>query len=78
MIGDNIKALRMYAGMTQIELADELGTFQSRVALYEANKQKVPIEVLKKLKLIFGVPYEYIIDQPSKKIRDAFPGTFEK
>ena len=77
MIGTNIKALRLYAGLTQVQLAEELGTSQKYVSSIEAGQKKLSIASLKKLREIleqyFNVKYEHILDRPPKYIRVKYP-----
>lgn len=53
MTGEELKALREKAGLTQKELADKLGTKRERVSDWENNKRKMSGAYLRILKNSF-------------------------
>lgn len=70
-IGDRIKILRTTAGMTQEEVANQLGVTKATVARYESNKIDIKREVAKKLAKVFDVTPDYIMcwnDEKNEKL----------
>ena len=59
--GERLKELRLERGITQKELANEIGNAQSAIVYWEANKQEPTISALKKLCNYFGVSADYLI-----------------
>lgn len=59
--GERLKELRTEAGITQKQLASEIGNAQSAIAYWETNKQEPTISALKKLCVFFGVSADYLI-----------------
>ena len=47
--GEKLKELRLEKGLTQKELARELGNAQSAIYYWETNKQEPTLSALKKL-----------------------------
>lgn len=60
--GEKLKELRSEKGLTQKQLADEIGSAQSAIAYWEANKQEPTISALKKLCKFFEVSADYLLD----------------
>ena len=58
---DNLKALRLKAGLTQGELAQRLGTSQSRIGMYESGQRKPNFEMLQKLAEFFSTDMNFLI-----------------
>ena len=52
-IGDNIKHLRIENGMTQEQLAEELGTTESAISKYELNKRQPRYELVEQMAAVF-------------------------
>lgn len=63
-IGQTIKELRTLRGITQAELAKQVGTSQQQIGLYEKDKRTPRADVLKKIADVLGVSTEklYPID----------------
>lgn len=59
--GERLKELRLEKGLTQKQLANEIGNVQSAIAYWENNKQEPTISALKKLCKYFGVSADYLI-----------------
>lgn len=59
--GDKIKCLREKKGLTQSDLADELGVVVSTISNYENSKRFPRPEMLQKLASYFDVSYEYFL-----------------
>lgn len=59
--GERLRELRTEAGLTQKQLAAEIGNAQSAIVYWESNKQEPTISALKKLCLYFGVTADYLI-----------------
>lgn len=67
MIGDNLYEMRINAGLTQIEVAEELGIQNCDVSNYERNKVKSPrIETLIKFADLYGCTLEDIVGYTPK------------
>lgn len=66
MIGDKIKELREKKGLTQKELAEEIGVAQSTVAMIESGKNKGSIETLSKIANYFNVSIDYLTTTEEK------------
>ena len=58
---DNLKKLRLQAGLTQGELAHKLGTSQSRIGMYESGQRQPNFEMLDKLADFFKTHMNYLI-----------------
>ncbi len=63
-LGGRIKQLRKNAGMTQSELASELGISASAVGMYEQGRREPDNNTLRKLCSVFGVSVDYLIGDP--------------
>ena len=61
MRGARIAALRRQAGMSQAELARQLGVSPSAVGMYEQGRREPSSDVLVQLGKIFGVSVDYIL-----------------
>lgn len=72
--GAHILALRLRAGLTQIELAKALGLSQSTIAPWEWSKSPPRSDVLPKMAKVLGVRVEdLIVEDPPKTIANR-PG----
>lgn len=63
MIVNKIKKLRTAAGMTQKELADQLGVTVPTVSKWELGQRTPELERVFRMTLIFGVPIEEIVQR---------------
>ena len=61
MRGARIAALRRQAGMSQAELARQLGVSPSAVGMYEQGRREPSSDVLVQLGKIFGVSVDYLL-----------------
>ena len=59
MPGDEIKAVRKKAGMTQMELAERLGG--SKVAMWELNQRSPSVKMLQKICVVIGTTPDSIL-----------------
>jgi transcriptional regulator with XRE-family HTH domain len=64
-----LKSLREKAGLTQTELAERLGVYQSMVARWELGKGEPGISMAKPLAEALGVTVETLTGSPSAKPR---------
>jgi transcriptional regulator with XRE-family HTH domain len=55
MTGEELKILREKAGLTQIELAEKIGTFHPVISGWENGKHKISRAYLRILKSFFKV-----------------------
>lgn len=60
-IGEIIKNLRKSAKMTQVQLAEELGTIQKVISDYEHGRAKPPRDRLPSIAKIFGVSIDQLL-----------------
>lgn len=58
---NRIKELRIQFGLTQSELAQQIGLNQTAIGKYERGELEPSIETLKKLSFIFECSIDYII-----------------
>jgi len=61
IIGVTTKNLRIRAKMTQVQLAEELGTIQKVISDYEHGRAKPPRDRLPKIAKIFGVSIDQLL-----------------
>ena len=59
--GEKLRELRKEKGLTQKQLAEQLGNAQSAIYYWETNKQEPNISALKKLCEFFNVSSDYFI-----------------
>lgn len=60
-IGNNIRNLRLSAGMSQGQLADRIGKTRAAVSKYESGKIIPRMGVVERLSAVFSVPKSEII-----------------
>ncbi|MFT8718582.1 helix-turn-helix domain-containing protein [Acetobacter sp.] len=60
-LGQRIRALRQYAGMTQVKLAEALGLSRSAIAHWETDRDGRVKEYLPQLAELFQVPAEVFL-----------------
>jgi len=63
-----LRNLRIQRGMTQMELAEALGTSQSSVASWEIGRREPDFKTIKRLSAFFDVPMSTLL--PSDDITD--------
>src|SRR5689334_17506801 len=54
-LGAKVRALRRREGLTQVQLAEQLGVSASYLNLIEANRRPLPANLLIKLAQLFGI-----------------------
>lgn len=59
--GENLRALRKGYGMTQDQLAREIGVSKSSINMYERGEREPGLFVLKKIVEHYGVSFEMLI-----------------
>jgi transcriptional regulator with XRE-family HTH domain len=64
---DVLKTLRERVGLTQIELAERLGVYQSSIARWELGQGEPGISLAKPLAAILGVDVATIVSLPAAK-----------
>lgn len=70
-MGERIKQLRRKQGMTQVELAAELGVTKGTVSTWETNSRTPGIDTLREMSDLFGCSVDYILgesDDPASDI----------
>ncbi len=60
-IGENIKKLRKSLGLTQVQLADSLGTTQKVITDYETGRSKPPRKRLPHIARFFNISVDELI-----------------
>lgn len=61
MVGQRIKQLRDKEGLTQKDLAKQLGIQPRTLGFYETGDRNPPIDILKKLASFFDVSIDYLL-----------------
>lgn len=59
-MGEKLRAARMAAGLTQVELAERMGCKQKDISRWE-NGRPMTVETLKKLAKSLGISMEYLV-----------------
>lgn len=70
MMGPRIAALRRQAGMSQADLARQLGCSASAVGMYEQGRREPPSDLLVQLARIFGVTTDYLLTGSIREPQD--------
>jgi transcriptional regulator with XRE-family HTH domain len=65
-LGQKVAQLRKEHGLTQQQLAEQLGIAQQTLAHYEGARLRVPASMLAQLAQILGVPVDVLIGLPAK------------
>lgn len=68
--GTKLKELRAESGLTQKQLADQLGVSKSVVSFYERQERVPSPDVLHKLAYVFRVSSDYLLDLDKVKRLD--------
>ena len=63
MFANKLKDLRMQHGLTQAQLAKELGIGMSTIGMYESDIRKPSFEVLTRIANYFNVSIDYLISE---------------
>ena len=69
--GSKLKELRAQNGLTQKQLAEQLGITKSVVSFYERQERTPSPEVLRKMAAIFRVSTDFLLDIDSTKRLDV-------
>lgn len=69
--GSTLKELRIQNGLTQKQLADQLGVTKSVVSFYERQERTPSPEVLRKMAAVFRVSTDFLLDIDSTKRLDV-------
>lgn len=62
-MGPRIKSLRKGAGLTQEEFASLCGISSMSVKNYESGRREVPLETIRRIAHLFGIPLSNLVDQ---------------
>jgi len=65
-MGARIARLRKEEGITQVQLAELLGTSQQTITAYEVGRRRVPVSSLPKIAKLLGVSVEELIGEEAK------------
>lgn len=63
---DNLRNLRIQRGLTQVELADRLGTSQSSITAWESERREPDFKTIKRLADFFRVPLSALLPSESE------------
>lgn len=66
-LGARIAHLRKEEDITQVQLAELLGTSQQTITAYEVGRRRVPVSSLPKIAKLFGVSVEELIGEDAKR-----------
>ena len=69
--GSKLKELRTQNGLTQQQLATQLGVTKSVVSFYERQERMPSPEVLRKMAAVFRVSTDFLLDIDSTKRLDV-------
>ena len=69
--GQKIKRLRVKAGLTQTQLANELGISTSAISMYEQDNREPNREMLLALSSYFGVGTDYLLTDKGERLCDV-------
>lgn len=69
--GSKLKELRAQNGLTQKQLADQLGITKSVVSFYERQERTPSPEVLRKMASVFRVSTDFLLDIDRTKRLDV-------
>lgn len=69
--GRKLKTLRKQAGLTQKQLATQLGVTKSVVSFYELQTRSPSPDVLAKLSMIFHVSVDYLLGLDNRETIDV-------
>lgn len=73
-LGARITRLRKDQGITQVQLAEQLGVSQQTITAYESGNRRVPISNLPRLATLLGTSIESLIgEQPKPGKRGPAP-----
>ena len=75
-VGKRLKALRESLGLSQVKMAEALGSTQSSINRYENGQATPTVELLRKYADYFDVSMDYIFarcDDPQGKLYEAKP-----
>lgn len=65
-LGTRIHRLRKSQGITQVQLAEQLGVSQQTITAYESGNRRVPISHLPRLAALLGASIEELIGEEPK------------
>jgi transcriptional regulator with XRE-family HTH domain len=71
MIGERVKAARVVAGLTQAQLAEQVGLSRSSIANLERGQQSIPAYTLVRLAEVLSVPIVTLADLGTLRSEDA-------
>ena len=61
LIAESLRELRVYAGLTQSELAEKLGIKAGTYSTYENATREAPAEIIVRLSILYGVSTDIIL-----------------
>ena len=75
ILGRTIRALRLRAGLSQKDIAWQLGISYQQVQKYENGNSRISVSYLAQLRRIYGVSYEILLEglDPNSRVRPPLP-----
>lgn len=74
LIAESLRELRVYAGLTQSELAEKLGIKAGTYSTYENGTREAPAEIIVRLSILYGVSTDIIL-QVSRYKKEQYVST---
>ncbi len=68
---NRLKQLRLQAGLTQLQLAQQLGLTKSMISFYELSERAPSPDILIRLSQIFHVSTDYLLGLESREVLDV-------
>lgn len=74
---DNLKTLRKKKGISQVDLAEQLGFSKSLIGLYETGDRKPSFEALEAIADYFNISIDYLMGKDEKSVYYMNPDAAE-
>lgn len=74
LIAESLRELRVYAGLTQSELAEKLSIKAGTYSTYENGTREAPAEIIVRLSILYGVSCDVIL-QKSRFKKEQYVST---
>lgn len=75
MFADNLRKVRVMAGLSQAALAAKLGVPRNRITAWELRRAEPSFSTLARLALLFGVSVDELLDVPVQASLRPLPST---
>lgn len=71
VLGGILRGFRVRAGMTQEEVATELGITRASYASIESGRQRAPADVIWRLSIVYGAPVARLLPEPKVRVHEG-------